>query len=68
MVRIFMLWRGVLPCEAEEEEEGWAQAVNRTHQMNVEEWRDIVGLPEFVCPQVEGDGLRVLEWGGMEVL
>lgn len=59
-----MLWKGLLPCEVEEEEEGWEEASERTKEMDVGKWRDVVGLETQV---MDDEGLRVLEWGGMEV-
>ncbi|KIM23234.1 hypothetical protein M408DRAFT_77805 [Serendipita vermifera MAFF 305830] len=64
-VRIFMLWRGLLPCEVEED--GWSEAIARAEAMSVESWKGIVGIPDLFRPVTEGDGFRVLEWGGMEV-
>ncbi|KIM31565.1 hypothetical protein M408DRAFT_64286 [Serendipita vermifera MAFF 305830] len=64
-VRVFMLWRGLLPCEIEED--GWSEAITRAEEMSVESWKDIVGIPDLLRPVTEGDGFRVLEWGGMEV-
>jgi hypothetical protein len=59
-----MLWRGVLPCEVEEEEEGWKEAQDRTSKMSIESWRDVVKSPNGNdC----SDDLKVLEWGGMEI-
>lgn len=65
VTRIFMLWKGVLP----EEKDNWDIAIKRTGQMSVGEWREIVGLSHFCGERdsVNIDGLKVLEWGGMEV-
>lgn len=65
VTRIFMLWKGLLPCEVEEEEEGWGEAIKRRSEMDVTNWRDIVSISN--CDDASQDGLRVLEWGGMEV-
>ena len=58
-----MLWRGVLPCEIEEEE-GWKEAQDRLSEMSIESWKDVVGSSNSNGGL---DGLKVLEWGGMEV-
>jgi hypothetical protein len=59
-----MLWRGVLPCEIEEEEEGWSEARDRTSEMSIGCWRDVIKSSDG---RDIPDGLKVLEWGGMEV-
>jgi hypothetical protein len=59
-----MLWRGVLPCEIEEEEEGWKEAQDRTSEMSIDSWRDVVKSSNG---NGGSHGLQVLEWGGMEV-
>ena len=58
-----MLWKGVLPEEVGEHG-GWKEAEKRAAEMDVGDWRGIVGLSSR---EVDDSGLRVLEWGGMEV-
>jgi len=62
VVRIFMLWRGLKHCEVEEDL--WSEAMDRASEMSVIKWRDVVGLD---TKEANDHGLRVLEWGGMEV-
>lgn len=61
IVRVFMLWRGV----GTEQLENWQGAITKAETMNVSEWCEVVGIPTRNAQ--ENDGLRVLEWGGMEV-
>jgi hypothetical protein len=63
VTRIFILWKGLLPCEIDEEE-GWEEAGKRAKEMDIGKWRDVVGLE---TQAIDDKGLRVLEWGGMEV-
>jgi hypothetical protein len=66
VVRVFMLWKGIKAQEMEY----WKEASGRGAEMNCSEWRDIVGVPANVDigrQRSEGDGMTVLEWGGMEV-
>ncbi|KAG8823706.1 hypothetical protein FRC17_009250 [Serendipita sp. 399] len=62
--RIFMIWRGISTDEIGEDGP-WAKAILRGRTMDLREWRDIVGTTGIVLKN-EKDGLRVLEWGGME--
>jgi hypothetical protein len=58
-----MLWKGVLPEEVGEQD-GWKEAERRAVEMDVRDWRRVVGLKSL---EVNTSGLSVLEWGGMEV-
>jgi hypothetical protein len=61
-----MLWKGI-PAE---EIIHWEEAGTRAVEMNVGEWRNVVEVPtnfDLERQRSEGDGLTVLEWGGMEV-
>jgi hypothetical protein len=62
IVRVFMLWKGVLPEVGEQD--GWKEAERRAVEMDVRDWRRVVGLKSL---EVDTSGLSVLEWGGMEV-
>ncbi|KAG8831181.1 hypothetical protein FRC17_003509 [Serendipita sp. 399] len=62
--RIFMIWRGISSDEMGEDGP-WAEAILRGKTTDLREWRDIVGTTGVVLKD-EKDGLRVLEWGGME--
>lgn len=59
VVRIFMLFQGV----KSEDLEVWQEASQKAGTMLPHEWRSIVGLADVQA----NDGLRVLEWGGMEI-
>lgn len=59
-----MLWKGLRPREVDEEEEGWEEASKRTKEMDIEKWLDVVGLETQV---MDDEGLRVLQWEGMQV-
>ncbi|KAG8823570.1 hypothetical protein FRC18_010710 [Serendipita sp. 400] len=63
--RVFMLWCGVSTNDAGENGP-WAEAMLRGKTMEITKWREIVGTTGAMLKD-EGDGLRVLEWGGMEV-
>jgi hypothetical protein len=58
VTRIFMLWKGIAP----QEKEDWQNASDRALKMEVDEWKQVVGVLSAAK-----DGLRVLEWGGLEV-
>jgi hypothetical protein len=58
-----MLWKGVLPEEVGEQD-AWKEAEKRAVEMDVRDWQGVVGLKSL---EVDGSGLSVLEWGGMEV-
>jgi hypothetical protein len=57
-----MLWQGLKPCEVKEDL--WGEVMDRASEMNAIKWRDVVGLE---TKEAHEHGLRVLEWGGMEV-
>lgn len=57
-----MLWKGVLAEVGEQD--AWKEAERRAVEMDVRDWRGVVGLKSL---EVDGSGLSVLEWGGMEV-
>lgn len=61
-----MVWRGVKEVENEDETEPWNEASVRAEDMVVSEWRDIVGIP--YPGYADTDGLKVIEWGGMEIM
>lgn len=61
VVRIFMIFQGVLPDDID----AWPNARMRV-QEDVKRWREVVGLPQEDRLQ-DKSLLRVLEWGGMEV-
>ena len=56
-----MVWRGVKEVETEL----WNEASVRAEDIVASEWRDIVGIPG--PGEADRDGLRVIEWGGMEI-
>lgn len=58
-----MLWRGI-PSFKVEGGEDWKEAQDKAISMDVVTWREVVGV---TSPAVESEGLKVLEWGGMEV-
>jgi hypothetical protein len=58
-----MLWKGILPQEVGEQD-GWKEAERRAVEMDVRDRREVVDLKSS---EVNGGGLKVLEWGGMEV-
>jgi hypothetical protein len=59
-----MLWKGILPEEVSEQDDGWKEAEKRAVEMDVRDWQRVVGLKSL---EVDASGLSVLEWGGMEV-
>lgn len=56
VTRVFMLFKGV----PEASRDDWAR-------VSAFDWGEVVGVKD-VTAVCSGEGLRVLEWGGMEVL
>ncbi|KAG8777470.1 hypothetical protein FRB91_001761 [Serendipita sp. 411] len=65
MMRVIMVWKGVKETDAFEGGP-WKDAMNRFQKMPVGEWKQIVGVSGTNLREC-GEGLRVLEWGGMQV-
>ncbi|PVF97914.1 ubiquitin-domain-containing protein [Serendipita vermifera] len=65
VTRVFMLWRGITESDVRKDGGRWGEAASRAERMEPSEWIDVVGA-RFPENSMEA-GLKVLEWGGMEV-
>ncbi|KAG8845425.1 hypothetical protein FRB91_001759, partial [Serendipita sp. 411] len=63
--RVFIVWKGVKETDAVEDGY-WKDAIDRFRMMPTGEWKQIVGVSGTNLKEY-GEGLRVLEWGGMQV-
>ncbi|KAG8786181.1 hypothetical protein FRB91_001832 [Serendipita sp. 411] len=64
--RVLMIWKGVRETDAVEDGR-WKNAIDRFQMMPVVKWKQIFGVSETNLGEY-GEGLRVLEWGGLQVL
>lgn len=62
-----MVWQGV----ADDDVDYWKAASSRVTETDINEWCEVVGVPDgfdLERQRRKGDGLTLLEWGGMEII